>query len=132
MNESKKIFELHKALLKSDLVCFPIVGKVNISDKQGVYIIYGLQNEVLHVGTTKRGENGLNQRLYDHLAKKSSFRNNYLKPKRISLRNGYKFRYIIEEDGRKRALLEALTTGLLCPVYIRTGEKKDAINHDKF
>jgi len=40
------------------------------------------------------------------------------------LRNGYRFKFINVEDGRKRAFLEALTIGLLCPLYIGTGEKK--------
>ena len=123
-NESKKIMQLHQELLTSSFHFFPTKGTVNVSDKQGVYIIYNSNQETLHVGKTDRGKEGINQRLLNHLRNQSSFAKKYLKRKNIILRNGCEFKYIEVENGRTRALLEALTTGLLCPAHIGTGEKK--------
>ena len=124
MSEPQKIMKQYEALIESSFAVFPTNGTVDVSNEQGVYIIYSPKNEVLHVGTTKRGQGGLNQRLYNHLSGTSSFRKQYLNPNGISLRNEYKFKYIIVNDARTRALLEALTAGLLCPVHFGTGEKK--------
>jgi len=125
MRESKEVYKLHKELTNSSTLPFPKKGvKIDASNKQGVYIIYSPENEVLHVGTTKRAENGLNQRLDNHLSGSSSFKKNYLKVKNIDLRTGYQFKYIVVEDARKRAFLEALTIGLLCPAHIGTGEAR--------
>ena len=126
MDESKIIMKQYEALITCSFAVFPTNGTVEVSNEQGVYIIYSPQNEVLHVGTTKRGQGGLNQRLYNHLSGTSTFRKQYLKPNGISLRNGYKFKYIIINDARTRALLEALTAGLLCPVHFGTGEKRNS------
>ena len=125
MKECKQIMALHQELINSDSYFFPKKGtSVNVSEKQGVYIIYSANNEVLHVGTTKRGKGGLNQRLNNHRNGNSSFSRKYLRPKNIKLHNGFKFKYIEVENGRERAFLEVLTIGLLCPAYIGTGEKK--------
>lgn len=121
MNEPEEILELHNLLKASQANIFPHIGRVRVSEKQGVYIISDQNKRVLHVGTTKRGVGGLNQRLNDHLSGTSSFKKNYLKPRNISLHDGYFFQCIEVEDARKRVLLEALTAGLLCPVYIGTG-----------
>ena len=125
MIEPEEIMKLHKALLASSFFPFPENGVIEVSDEQGVYIIYGLENEVMHVGTTKRGNKGLNQRLYNHIGGTSSFRKMYLKQKNINLRNGYKFKFIVVSNSRTRALLEALTAGLLCPSHFGTGAKKE-------
>ena len=67
MNESDKINKLYQDLVRSKKNDFPPKGTaVKVSNKQGVYIIYSEENKVLHVGTTKRGKNGLNQRLNNH------------------------------------------------------------------
>ncbi len=124
MSEQQEIMNLHNKLIASKQYVFPSKGKVNVSEKHGVYVIYNPEDEVLHVGNTPSGKQGLNQRLYDHLARTSSFKDHYLKPNNISLRNGYKYRIIEVAESRKRALLEALTAGLLCPIHIGTGQKK--------
>jgi len=123
MNESNIILKLHLRLISSKQYIFPKTGQINVNANHGVYIIYSPRNIVLHVGTTKRAKGGLNQRLYNHLTGASSFSNAYLKKKNISLRNSYKYRYLEVKDSRKRALLEALSIGLLCPKHIGTGEK---------
>ena len=125
MSECKEVMQLHKELINAKSYSFTPKGtKVNVSEEQGVYIIYSANNIVLHVGTTKRGKGGLNQRLNNHRNGSSSFSKKYLKPNNIKLSGGCKFRYIEVEDGRKRAFLEALTIGLLCPKHIGTGETK--------
>ena len=119
-----KIKDLHQELISSANHDFPPKGTaVQVSDKQGVYIIYSMDNKVLHVGTTKRGKTGLNQRLNNHRNGSSSFSIKYLKPKNLILSEGFKFKYIEVEDGMERAYLEALSIGLLCPAHIGTGEK---------
>lgn len=123
MTECKVIRFLFDELINSESHLFPIKGAVKVSQKQGVYIVFGFKNEILHIGTTKYAKKGLNQRLTNHLRNQSSLSKNYLKPNEISLRNGCKFRYLELADARKRALLEALATGLLCPKYIGTGER---------
>jgi len=74
---------------------FPNSGKNTISDKHGVYIIYGLDNRALHVGRTKAGKQGLNQRLSNHMKNQSSFSREYLNSEGSILRNGYKFKFIM-------------------------------------
>jgi hypothetical protein len=90
--------------------------------KPGVYVIH--KNEtVLHVGRTLRGRNGIQQRLKNHLHGSSSFTNEYLKGKGSTLReDGYTYQYLVLEDPRKRALLEAYAVGTLCPEHIGLGE----------
>lgn len=131
MNETNKILKLHERLITSKQFIFPKSGQINVNANQGVYIVYSPSNKVLHVGTTKRAKGGLNQRLYNHLTGSSSFYNKYLKKKNISLRNGYKYKYIEVKDSRKRALLEALSIGLLCPKHIGTGEKRETKTYNK-
>lgn len=58
------------------------------------------------------------------------------------MRNGCYFKYLEVEDGRKRALLESLAVGELCPAHIGTGEikqgesiipqKKDRLSQEYF
>lgn len=124
MNEPEEIMNLHKALIQSDQYTFPTKGKVKVSEKHGVYIVYSPADKVLYVGNTPSGEKGLDQRLYNHVTGASSFSKQYLEPQNISLRSGYKYRIIELSSPRKREPLEALTAGLLCPVHIGTGEKR--------
>ncbi|OIQ27148.1 MAG: hypothetical protein BM564_13335 [Bacteroidetes bacterium MedPE-SWsnd-G2] len=86
MSECAQVDNLYNQLLKTEHHHFPISGKVNVSNKQGVYIIFSLKGEVLHVGKTARGKNGLNQRLGNHLRNQSSFSKKYLIVKGIELR----------------------------------------------
>ncbi|RLD57790.1 MAG: hypothetical protein DRJ01_13445 [Bacteroidetes bacterium] len=114
MKECDIIKDLHQKLINFDNHTFPQKGTaVNVSNKQGVYIIYSANNEVLHVGTTKSGKDGLNQRLNNHRNGNSSFSKKCLNPNNIKLSDGYMFKYIEVENGRERAFLEALTIGLL-------------------
>jgi predicted GIY-YIG superfamily endonuclease len=123
-NEPKVVLEFYNKLCKSELYEFPEKGKVNLTNKHGVYIIYSSNNEILHVGMTPYGKDGLNQRLYNHISKSGVFYREYLKPRNMSLRGTCKFRYIEIEDARIRALLEALTAGKLCPAHFGTGLKR--------
>jgi len=124
MDEPKIIKGMFKQLKDSTSINFPNSGKVNVSTEQGVYIIYSPTEKILHVGKTSRAKNGLNQRLQNHLTNNSSFSIQFLKSNGKILRSGYKFQYIVESNGRKRTLLEALATGLLCPAHVGTGESR--------
>lgn len=124
MTDINKVHKLFTKLINSSLVKFPQKGKVEITIEHGVYIIYSPKKLVLHVGKTHRGKNGLKQRLQNHINNSSSFSKQYLNKKGKVLREGYKYKFIIVKDPRLRTFLEALTTGMLCPAYIGTGEKR--------
>jgi excinuclease UvrABC nuclease subunit len=83
----------------------------------GVYVIHGPTGTVLHVG---RGCD-IAQRLRDHLFDRSAFTAKYLSGNGSILRQGHSFRYLVVSDARKRALLEALAIGKLCPKHIGHG-----------
>ena len=121
MDEPKHIGELFDKLMSSSAYEFPEKGKIHVSSKQGVYVIFDPYDMVLHVGRTKKVNEGLNRRLYNHLTNGSSFSKQYLNKNGKVLRDGYKFKFLEEEDARTRALLEALTSGLLCPKHFGTG-----------
>ena len=126
MSECREIMKLHNKLISSEKHPFTPKGtRVKVSEEQGVYIIYSLHNTVLHVGRTNGGREGLNQRLNNHRNDNSSFSDKYLKFYNIKLSEGCMFKYIVVKDSRKRALLEALTIGLICPAHIGTGEKSN-------
>lgn len=124
MSEPQEILKLHKELIASKKFLFPETGKVIVTNKHGVYIVYSPKEEVLHVGTTKYGKEGLNQRLTNHISKQGVFYREYLKPREIEMRGTHFFRCIEVSNSRTRGLLEALTAGLLCPAHFGTGEKK--------
>ena len=122
--ENHPIYKLHRKLLKELTHKFPMKGvKLDITCKQGVYIIYNHKNIVMHVGKTNSAKGGLNQRMNDHLGKNSSFTKNYLKPNKVDVRKGYYFRYLEIANSRERTFVEAITSGFLCPAYIGTGER---------
>ena len=74
MSEYNEILSLHQKLIISDFNFFPAKGTgIHVSNKHGVYLIFSPDDEILHVGTTKRGKNGLNQRLGNHRSGNSSF-----------------------------------------------------------
>ena len=127
LKEPDKILRLFKELKKSKLYLFPSKGKVNVSIRHGVYIILDPKGRVLHVGNTPYGKLGLNQRLYNHISSTGVLYREYLRPNNLNLRNGYSFKYIEVDNTRERALLEALTAGLLCPVHFGTGAKRNTI-----
>jgi len=124
MKEPQKIMQHHKELLNSKIHRFPSYGKIEVSIKQGVYIVYDNNKTPLHVGKTNRGRNGLNQRLLNHVRNQSSFSKLYMQINNVSLRDWGEFQFIEVECDRERSLLEALTAGLLCPLHIGTGVKK--------
>lgn len=93
------------------------------STEQGVYIIYDPKGEVVHVGRSVRGRNGLYQRLRNHLRGNSSFTKQFLNGDGSKLRSGYKYKYKVIPNPRTRALLEALATGRLCPKHLGLGDK---------
>lgn len=126
MTEPEKIMELYNQLVDSPQYDFPSNGKIEISNKQGIYIVYNDNNEALHVGKTNGAKNGLNQRLLNHVRNQSSFSKLYMQKENIALRAWGKFKFIEIESARERSLLEALTAGLLCPAHIGTGEKNSS------
>jgi len=77
---------------------------------------------VLHVGRTLRGKYGLYQRLKNHLYGASSFTDKYLKGNGATLRKGHTYQFLVVEDARLRALLEAYAIGTLCPKHIGLGD----------
>ena len=123
LDEPSIISDLFKKLNSSNFYTFPLSGKINVSDKHGVYIIFSPKNDVLHVGNTPSGTKGLNQRLYNHISSTGVFHEKYLKPNKIKLRGTHKFKYLVVDDIRQRALLEAYTAGKLCPAHFGTGKK---------
>ena len=120
--ESQEVKMLFNKLCKQLKRSFPQSHqRLDVSLKQGVYIIRKKET-VLHVGRTLRGRNGIYQRLKNHLHGSSSFTNEYLKGKGTTLRgDGYTYQYLVLEDPRKRALLEAYAVGTLCPEHIGLG-----------
>jgi hypothetical protein len=128
--ENRHIEELLNDLIRRPSYEFPKDGPmkdVGVSAKQGVYIIYSPKDSpkdsIVHVGRTQRGRGGLQQRLDNHLYGQSSFADEYLKGQGKKLRRGYKFRYLVVKNARRRALLEALAIGKLCPKHFGLGEK---------
>ena len=124
MKKEPKIIEgLLKSLINSEFHWFPKLRKgLNVPKKQGVYIIYDSKGKVVHVGRTQRGKEGLKQRLRNHLRGLSSFTKGHLNGDGDKLRKGYRFKYIVIENPRQRALVEALVTGRLCPEHLGLGE----------
>jgi len=70
--EREQVAKLYSALVASPLVKFPAKSLV-APMQQGVYVIYGPNGRVLHVGSTPSGLQGIWQRLRNHLYKASSF-----------------------------------------------------------
>lgn len=118
ITEPERVKELFEKLINSDFYIVPKEGKINVSNKQGVYIIYNNNKEVLHVGKTKDARNGLNQRLLNHVRNQSSFSKLYMQKNKICLRNWGFIKFIEIDSPRDRSLLEALTAGILCPAHI--------------
>jgi hypothetical protein len=122
MDEREEIGRLYESLLRQNKSPFPQPRQTfDVPVTHGVYVIYQGEN-VLHVGRTVRGEHGLRQRLKNHLQGKSSFARKYLSGDGSSLRdNSFSFQFLEASDRRKRALLEALAIGKLCPKHIGIG-----------
>jgi hypothetical protein len=120
--EQRKIEELLAKLLREPRRRFPgRRERLEASNRKGVYVIYGPQGKVVHVGSTPRAKEGVAQRLRDHLNGNSSFTYTKFGGDGSRLRDGYEFQYLIVDNGRDRALLEALGIGRLCPEHIGHG-----------
>ena len=122
-SESEEIKMLFNELNVQPKLLFPQYRQpLDAPSKPGVYTI-NKEETVLHVGRTLRGKDGIHQRLKNHLHGSSSFTNEYLKGKGAILReDGYTYQYLVLEDSRKRALLEAYAVGTLCPEHIGLGD----------
>jgi excinuclease UvrABC nuclease subunit len=122
-SESQEVKMLFNELCAQPKRSFPQYRQpLDASSKPGVYIIRK-EETVLHVGRTLRGRDGIHQRLKNHLHGSSSFTNEYLKGNGAILReDACTYQYLELEDPRKRALLEALAVGTLCPKHIGLGE----------
>jgi hypothetical protein len=125
MVERQEIDKLFESLLQQPKHAFPLLRQsVEIPAKHGVYVIYH-EEDVLHVGRTTRAKEGLQQRLRNHLQGKSSFVRAYLSGDGNKLRSkSVTFQYLEVPDPRKRALLESLSIGKLCPQHIGVGVDK--------
>ncbi|MCC8408602.1 hypothetical protein LJ707_06650 [Mucilaginibacter sp. UR6-1] len=118
LSEPEEIARLFKVLISEELISIPADGRINIPDCHGVYIIYDANKRVAHVGRSITGKKGLKQRIGNHISGRSSFIRIYHNGDRSIMRSGYTLRYLIVEDMRKRALLEALAAGKLCPLHL--------------
>ena len=121
--EPQTIRCLLEELLRSDAHHFPPEREhLEAPTEQGVYIIYDPEGRVAHVGRTPRAQNGLRQRLKNHLQGKSSFVRSYLAGDGSKLRQRFQYKYLIIPDPRERALVEALAVGTLCPLHLGLGK----------
>ena len=110
---------LYAQLIGAERIPFPEARKQLCAPKEkGVYIIFGPNDKVLHVGMTHSAKDGLRQRLRNHLTAHSSFVKRYYSGNARKLRRGHTFLYLIVTTLRQRVLLEALATGKLCPADI--------------
>jgi excinuclease UvrABC nuclease subunit len=123
-DERGEIIALFQKLISSALYRFPTTGHLteDVTINHGVYVIYGADGQILHVGKSSRGKRGLFQRLTNHLNGQSSFVNLYFNRDKTQVRI-CGFRYLAVEDPRRRALLEAYAIGCLCPAHIGLNEK---------
>lgn len=124
MTREQALVRKHFArLLKAPRKSFPASrAPLMCTRKQGVYLIVDSRGRVAHVGRTTRARAGIFQRLKAHLAGRSSFVIKFLKNERVALRRGYQFAFVEIAHARKRALVEAYATGILCPRHVGTGE----------
>jgi len=126
-NERQRIEALFDRLNARRLIPFPQPRQsLKAPRSQGVYVIRDRARRVVHVGRSLRGKEGLFQRLRNHLNAQSSFVKVHLKGNGKKLRDGYTFQCIVEENDRKRALLEHFATAWHCPVHLGVGRKKGA------
>jgi hypothetical protein len=120
--EQREVRELVARLRRARRIKFPKTGHaLACPPRHGVYLIYNQRGRVAHVGRTLRAQNGLLNRLRNHLHGQSSFVELHLKKRYRRLRHGYSYAWIEVRSPRRRALVEALATGLICPRHIGTG-----------
>ena len=117
--ERTLIQSLFLELTRAPRHSFPVDGyELEAGDGQGVYVIYGPEKEVLHVGCTYRGKRGLRQRLRNHLQAASSFVDKHFENDGSRLRQGCTYQFLVVDEIRTRILLEAYAVGNLCPVHV--------------
>lgn len=115
MNELGKIAALFHKLKKQPTKTFPARRqKLEAPKEPGVYVIYSPGGKVEHVGESR----SIAGRLRGHMGNSSSYVNKSLGRRGAKLRGAYSFRYVVVSDLRCRMLLQAMTTGQLCPRHI--------------
>ncbi len=120
--EISKVRNLFAKLCQEPKHLFPeLERKLQVSKEHGVYVLYR-NDDVVHVGRTLRGKEGLNQRLKNHLYGSSSFVKNFLKDKALLRGEEFQYQYILVESPRDRALLESYAIGSLCPEHLGLSE----------
>jgi hypothetical protein len=95
-----------------------------------MYVLYGPKGKGRYVGEA-HGINGVRGRLMTHLRESDGVTQIWLRAQKSrlpqrglfrkygsTLRSRGGFRYLVVENARQRALLEAYATGCLCPDYI--------------
>lgn len=123
-SERNHIDSLLRKLDSQPLQVFPVPrGKLEAPSTQGVYLIRSAAGEVLHVGRTVSGKDGLAQRLRNHLYGKSSFVRCYLNGDAGKLRKGLTFQCIEVTGDRERALLEHWAVAWYCPAHLGLGRE---------
>mgnify|MGYP006299234359 CR=1 FL=1 len=122
-SERARIRRLFMRLMEQPLMDFPAARQpLEAPEKHGVYVITKGKS-VFHVGRTTRAQRGLHQRLSAHLYGRSSFTRVVFNRDGSQLRAGFKFRYLVVQNARHRALLEAYAAGCLCPKHMGVGVK---------
>ena len=125
MTEREDIKDLLSQLNSRPESPFPPSGqRINAPKTHGVYVIRNAAGQVLHVGRTLRGKDGLSQRLNNHLRGQSSFVRAYFNGDGNRLRDGCIFQYLEVDDDRTRALLEHCATCWHCPQYLGLGASR--------
>lgn len=121
MKECERVRALFAELTGAPRKPFPRQGDIpdDVPTAPGVYVIYDADGKVLYVGRTPRSERGIWRRLNAHLHGGSPLHSRM----RIKLRNDCGFSYLVIENGRECALVEAYATGCLCPAYLGLGGK---------
>src|ERR1700730_2421139 len=123
--EQERIRTLFDQLMSAPLKGFPNrydrYTKLEAPSEHGVYVIYGPRMQILYVGRTYRSFNldfggGLQRRLITQRQK-------------IGSKAGCKFGCLVVTKPRERALLEAYTTGFLCPKHLGLHDKEKTGQH---
>jgi len=117
-HEQRRIEKLFDNLIESPRKRFPKPHQALRETKEkGVYIIFNSKMRILHVGSTPRADEGITQRLKNHLAGQSSFVDYYLEGKREKIRRFF-YRCLEVDKSRDRALVESYAIGRLCPAHL--------------
>jgi hypothetical protein len=121
--EHRRIRALFAKLMRTPYRKFPEChGRLEAPTAKGIYVIHSPKGKIMHVGATPRAKRGIRQRLFDHLQGRSAFTKRCFRHRGYKLRDGYKFRYLVVENARDRALLEPYAIGCLCPAFIGYGD----------